>query len=170
MKNMIGYLLILTLALDTSGQNIKALDSKFGFREMHFNDSITVFNDLVPIEYSNDSLSVFYTRTGDKLTIGNAEVTISYGFYKDKFYSVFIKTKGFENSRELLTILKELYGRGYQDNNYIERYSWHGKKVSLSYEQNSITGDSDVLMYSRESISTQKRDNAERAKRSKNDF
>ena len=169
MKNYISIFLLI-FSVHCYGQNMKALDNKFGFREMKFGDSITKFDDLVPIEYSNDSSSIFYKRTGDKLTIGSTEVALSYGFYKGVLYSIYIKTKGYENSRSLLKTLEEMYGKGYQSNRYIEEYSWYGKKVSLSYDENSINHNADILMYSKESITQQKKDEKEKAKKAKDDF
>jgi len=166
------YLLIIILfiSINSNGQNLKALDNKFGFREMQFGDTVSKFDDLVPVEYSNDSSSIFYRKTGDKLTIGSSEVEISYGFYKGHLYSIYIKTKGYENSRALLKTLEEMYGKGYQRNEYIKEYSWYGKKVSLSYDENSINHNATILMYSKESLNQQKKDEKEKAKKAKDDF
>jgi hypothetical protein len=33
-------------------------------------------------------------------------------------------------------------------NRYIERYLWFGKKVTMSYEENSVTGDASIIIQS----------------------
>lgn len=169
MKYLIIAILI-TLSLNAASQNLKALDEKMGFREMKFGDSISKFDDLVGVEYSNDSSSIYYIRTNDKLTIGSTEVSLTYGFYKNKFYSVFIKTKGYSNSKSILKTLIEMYGKGYQSNRYIDDFSWYGKKVSLSYDENSISGDAQVLMYSKIIMNEITTDEKEKAKKAKDDF
>jgi hypothetical protein len=46
--------------------------------------------------------------------------------------------------------MKELYGKGYQPNEYIEKYYWLGKIVTASYDENSITNDADLYFESKE--------------------
>jgi len=169
MKNYLVILLMI-ISIQSRAQNIKALDAKFGFREMQFDDSVAKFDDLVAIEYSNDSSTIFYKRTGDKLTIGSTEVTIYYGFYNNIFYAVNIKTKGYENSRSILKTLEEMYGKGYQSNRYIQDFGWYGKKVSLRYDENSITNDATVYMCSKESLEKQRKDAKVKANKAKDDF
>lgn len=166
------YLIIALLFIPISGytQNIKALDAKNGFRDMTFGDHASKFDDLVPIEYAKDSTTIYYTRSGDKLTIGAAEVTLHYGFYKNMFSSVSIRTEGYQNSRSLLDALTEMYGRGYQSNRYIKDYSWSGKKVSIAYDENSITNDASALIWSRVLWKMQSEDDKAKARNAKDDF
>ncbi len=169
MKQILFFILTI-VSINSYGQNLMALDTKFGFREMKFGDFSTKFDDLVIKECSNDSTSIFYNRTGDKLTIGSANVSIAYGFYKGYFFSVNIRTKGYEDSRVVLKTLEELYGKGYQKNEYIKEYRWNGKTVSLVYDENSINGSADILMYSKECMYQQLKDEKEKAKKAKIDF
>lgn len=145
MKNILTIAL-LAFTLKLHAQNLKALDNKNGFRELSFGDTIVDFSSWKVIGASEDSTQLFYERLDDKLKIGDAVVKISYVFFKKKFYCVFIQTEGFENSHSIYNTLKEMYGKGYKSNPYIERYYWWGKKVSLSYEQNSVSGRGSVIM------------------------
>jgi hypothetical protein len=165
-------LLIVTIILSNSiiAQNLKALDDKNGFREYKFGDTITKFTNLKVIESNKDSTNVFYKRTDDKLTIGEYEVELIYGFYKGQFSTLFIKTKGYTNSRGVLKTLIELYGKGFQDNKYIEKYSWTGNLVRLSYDENSATNNASTLMYSLGISAKKKNDEQEKVNKAKGDM
>ncbi len=169
MKQLLMFILV-AIPFFCNCQNLKALDTKNGFRDMQFGDSDSKFNDLVVDAYSSDSLSIFCRRTGDKLTIGASEVSIIYVFYKSQLKNVVIKTKGLKNSRALLDALQEMYGKGRQPNEYIEEYYWWGKKVTLDYDENSISGDAKVFITSKEISGKQDLDSKEKAKEAKNDF
>ena len=169
MKNIL-LLFLLCLSFYGFSQNLPTLDEKNGFREMKFGDSVSKFKDLVILEYDNDSSSRFYSRTHDKLTIGSAEVTLVYGFYMGQMSSVHIKTKGYVNSAELLRVLIELYGKGYQSNEYIEHYVWYGQKVNMSYKKNSIIDDSSILMWSKIIQDQKDKDQKEKVEKAKGDF
>lgn len=170
MKN-ISLLLLLCSTLLSQAQNLKALDEKNGFREMKFGSDIKEFPAMSPIEYESDSLIIFYKLTDDKLKIGSHEVErITYGFYKDKFYLVMIKINGYSNSRGVLDVMTELYGKGDKSNRYIEKYYWSGDAVWASYSENSITNDA-MIYFSSKTISDRvKKDKEQASKKAKSDM
>ena len=134
----------------SKGKGLKALDAKYGFRDGSFGMLIssTNFQGAKLVEDGGDTK--FYSRPHDKMTIGGAELDqIVYGFYKGKLGYVHIETKGYLNSRALLEVLQKAYGPGYKSNRYIEKYHWFGKKVSMTYDENSITDDAGVFLSSR---------------------
>lgn len=169
MKNYLAILLIL-ISIQSAAQNIKALDDKYGFREMKFDDSITKFDDLVPLDYSNDSTKILYKRSNDKLTIGATEVTIYYSFYKNLFDALTINVKGYENCEDILNTLEGMYGKGHQSNRYIKDFTWIGKKVLLSYDYDSVNNEATIYMFCNSSIKKQSNDAKLKALKAKEDF
>lgn len=144
MKNLIIILLLVFVPIVLFGQNLKALDEKYGFREMKFEMPLSSLKNHVEVEKG------FYKSTTENLKLGDYKLSeVVYSFYKGQLYVIMIETKGFENSSGVLKILQQAYGNGYQSNEYIERYVWFGEKVFMSYDQNSITDDATIYMYCR---------------------
>jgi len=149
----IKVLLVLILAFASGSikaQDLKALDDKYGFRDMKFGTDISEYQTMSLVESSKDSLTKYYIKTDEKLNIGKFDLkSINYGFYKGKLFFVYIKTKGYINSRGVLATLEELYGKGYQSNQYIDNYDWFGNLVVASYDENSITNDAKIMIDSK---------------------
>jgi len=143
MKNLTLILLLLISPIMLAGQNLKALDDKYGFREAKFETPIDSYKNFVEIEKG------IYKSTTEILNIGEYTLDeVAYFFYNGQLSTIAIRTKGYLNSRGFLSILQEAYGMGYQRNKNIERYSWLGEKVTMSYNQNSATGDASIFIYS----------------------
>jgi hypothetical protein len=141
MKKLIVLFFIL-LPFTSFSQNPKALDDKYGFREMKFETLFNSIKNLVKVEEG------FYKSTTEDLKLGDYQLNeVVYSFYKDQLYIILIKVKGVINSNGVLKILQQAYGSGYQSNRYIESYLWNGQKTIMSYEQNSITGDATIFMW-----------------------
>jgi len=129
-------------------QNLKKLDEKNGFRDMKLGMSIDSIKNLKKIEDS-DNLK-FYQRLDENLIIGDYQVeSIVYGFYKGYLSFILIKTKGYTNSRGIKDVIVNLYGNGYQSNQYIEDYWWFANNVQLNYDENSITNDATIMFKSK---------------------
>jgi hypothetical protein len=109
--------------------------------------------------------SKYYMRPGDDLLIGGAHLSqLIYGFYKNRLHAVRMKTKGFIDSRALLEVLRQAYGRPYQPNRFMEGYRWFGSKVTISYDENSIIHDADVWFFSMPLVAEQEADKKAKAK------
>ena len=144
MKTFFGISLLVLFSTSISGQNLKSLDDKYGFRGAKFETPFDSLKNLVEIEKG------FYTSTSEDLKLGEYDLSqIVYSFYKGQLYIIGITTKGYTNSNGILSILQQAYGKGYQSNEYIEKYIWFGKKVIMSYEQNSATRDATVFIMCR---------------------
>jgi len=171
MKRLTLFFTISLMSALVYGQNLKALDEKNGFREYKFGIDTSAIPNLKLTETDNTGLTRFYEKTDEKLSIGDAEIeSIAYGFYKGQFYSVLIKTKGYSNSKALLEMMRELYGKGYQSNQFIETYIWFGKLVNASYDENSITRDATVYFTSKSIQEQKKKDADERKKKAKGEM
>lgn len=171
MKKKLSILLLFIVSITmTIGQNLKALDDKNGFRDYKFGDSLSKFTNLNLVDASKDSTTRFYTKTDDKLKIGENDVVIAYVFFKGQLSTVVIKTKGYSNSRGVLKTLEELYGKGDQSNQYIEKYYWFGGVVTASYNENSVTNDATVYIRSKKFSELSKQNDEENTKKAKGDM
>lgn len=151
-------------ALSGNGQNIKALDAKYGFRDAIFETPKTAFKNLV------DADKNWFTSSKENLTLGNYKLyEVGYKFYKGQLQMIQIRTKGLVNSAGVLKIFQTAYGLGYQEKKYIEKYVWKGEKVQMIYDQNSITHDATITIWSRKLMNLQeaekKKSSAEEAKK-----
>jgi hypothetical protein len=132
------------VAVDISPGSSVYLDFKNGFRDLKFGDPPP--HEMQVVE---DGVTTFYKRPADDLVIGNATLHgLTYGFYKGRLSSVLLETKGLVNSRALLEVLRQAYGSGHRSNQFMDRYSWHGRRVTLIYDEKPITNDADVLFES----------------------
>jgi hypothetical protein len=132
------------IPLDPSPGSLAHLDFKNGFRDLTFGDPPTEEMQLV-----EDGTSKYYRRPGDDRMIGNAHLhEIAYAFYHDQFSSVILQTKGIVNSRALLSVLRQAYGPGMRPNEFMERYVWKGNRVLLYYDEQPITHDATIIMWS----------------------
>jgi hypothetical protein len=95
MKKFILISIYSTLLVFTSyAQNLKALDSKNGFRDFIFGTDVSQYQNLNLVEASKDSLTKYYLKTDDKLSIGQYDLeSVFYSFYKGKLDYIIIKTK-----------------------------------------------------------------------------
>ena len=112
------------------------IDEKNGFRDHHFGDDIAAFPGLVPVNsYGPPDIKEYQLPASkENLQIGEVKLsTITYSFYKDKFYSVLVQTKMPDNAsfEKLTAAATALYGKG-------ELFGsgpgtgWYGKKVNGS--------------------------------------
>ena len=142
MKHFTLILLMGYIPVSLIGQNLKVLDEKYGFRGAKFEMPFDSLN-LVEVEKG------FYKFTYEDLSIGDYVLNdVIYHFYKNQLATIIIHTKRLSNSVGFLKILQNAYGNGWMSNRNIENYSWLGKKVSMSYKQNSVTGDATIFIQS----------------------
>jgi len=141
MNKLLFSIAIMMVTISSIGQNIKALDNKYGFREAIFEMPFDSFKDLVEVEKG------FYKSIGEDLNLGEYVLEeVVYAFYKDQLSSIMIKTKGITNSKGVLSIFQQAYGKGYQGNRFIEFYQWRGRKVRMFYYENSATSEGIVMI------------------------
>lgn len=153
MKNLTTILLLFFVPTILIGQNLKALDEKYGFREAKFEMPLDSFKNFV------DLAEGFYKSTNEDLKLGEYTLDkVTYRFYKGQLSGIIIETKGYTNSVGFLKILQEAYGKGYKSNRYIEEYNWFGQKVDMSYDQNSITDNATIIIYCNKLVEQEKKD------------
>jgi len=128
-----------------SKPSLQALDETYGFRGARFEADTSAFRDLTLAEKAGQTR--YYRRTGEQKKMGAGEAAdITYGFYKGKLAVIMIKTQGGANSRAALAELQKQAGPGMQRSPFTQRYAWNGKRVHMSYDENSMSNDALILL------------------------
>jgi hypothetical protein len=174
-KKQLLLIYLLFTSLLTFGQaaagTLEKLDEKYGFRDVKFETPVAKVPGLKL--YYNDVKrhTKIYKRPTDKMMIGKYSLaSVEYEFYKGVLSSVTIRTKGYINSTGVLKAFQELYGPGSQDNEYIEEYRWSTEKVLMNYEQNSITDDAIIYIWSVPMMDKSREDEAVDAQKATSDL
>jgi hypothetical protein len=134
-----------------------------GFRDIQWGTEISTLKDMEKVEQdksSNHDL-VWYTRKGDRLTIGKARLeNIFYSFWMGDFESVWIGFRGDENFETLKKELFERFGKVLESEELMKKmerkagrepvttrdteefYAWWGKntEMTLSYSRDRHKG------------------------------
>lgn len=114
-----------------------------GFRGIKWGTNITEIKDMQLVDSGKDSEYCY--RKSDKMKIGDADIAeISYGFYKNRFYVVFVEYKGFLNFTKLKAVLFNLYGKPLQPNQFMEKYFWSGRTVDIYFDYNEISKEGGI--------------------------
>lgn len=123
-------------------KNFKPGSEPDGFRRIKWETNISTLSEDMkhqfPLKEEGFVGVDIYTRTGDVLRLGRAELKeILYGFVEGKLFVVFIKTKDFENWNRLKQATFEKFGKGFQSDINKEEYSWKGRttRVLLRYDE-----------------------------------
>jgi len=121
-----------------------------GFRDIKWGTDISTLPDMEYVRTDPSYGGVKrYIRKGDKLQLGAAKLErIAYGFWKRKFCNVLIYTKGFTNWYGLKETTFEKFGKGHQDNEFIEEYGWFGTKTWMRLEYNEFSEEGMLWMQS----------------------
>jgi len=144
------------------------------FREMKWGSAIVDYPAMVLAEDKGDWK--FYRQNRNDLVIGPAKLEqITYGFYKDRFYSVSIEAKGKVNCRALRDAVFATYGKGHRQNKAVQKWSWRPgreapKYVSMSLEYFEGTESSRLVLTYLPSKKRKQADKAKAAKGAAKDF
>lgn len=140
-----------------TADGLQQLDRTYGFRDVTFETPISAFRNLVLVDATGHTK--IYRRTTDSYQIGQAQAaSILYYFYKGKLITVRLTTQGDANSRGMLEAFSDLYGPGYQANDHVEKHVWQGEKAYLGYEQNTLTNNATVYIWSNALVEQRRRE------------
>lgn len=146
------FSLIILLAGFTSvpagafGQNLEALDAQNGFLEVRLGAAL---DTLKGFEKFGSRLKKDRYRCGGcpKSYAGVRFSEIEFLFYKNRLHSIVLNLNGEKDSQAFLELLKLFYGDGVQLG-MAPNYTWEGKVVKLTYEQNLFTKNTVVVFES----------------------
>jgi hypothetical protein len=141
-----------------------------GFRGIPWGAEASAYPDELVLETSERSMAM-YARGTDKMAIGDAELTsIKYFFYKGRFHSVSINTKGAPNRRALINVMRVQFGQGVQPNQYVERHIWSGPTTMISLSCKPVVETCMLFMISTKSSKQRLADEKETGEKAKSDF
>ena len=152
----------------------QTLNKWSGFRGLRWGQYLDDNNKpgeiFTKLESSDDGTSL-YTRTNDKLYIGSAKLEfIHYICYNGCLCSISISAKGYTNFCELQKALFTYYGDGYQDNQFIEKWTWKDGAIYATFEYNSFSETSQFYMLYIPIINEKEAASAKRAKEAYKDI
>lgn len=148
-----------------------------GFRGLKWATNIKDMNDpnMILIEDGNELKT--YRRLSDKLSIGDAKLeAIAYSFYKDRFFGLTIRAKGYTNFNVLKDAIFAYYGEGMQENQYITKWMWlsflenSSIKVFMVLEYNEFSEETSLGMIYNPITDEMNADEAKKAKEASKDF
>ena len=142
------WLLALVLGVATAGASPAGttadLDRDNGLPDARLGTPLNNFQGMQKTEDTGRWLS--FTRPTDKLEYRGYEVkSITYNFFKEKLYSIFLEVADKHNVKGLLKALEQQYGKqhSYELHNYaktgaqLEIREWAGAKVYCVYKNGS---------------------------------
>jgi len=150
---------ILLLCATVSVPRLQAAENKEikpGFRDLRWGDPI-------PQGMEPTAEEDWYKRPDDDLAIGGVPlVSIAYNFYKGRLQCVLIRLPN-GTSSDILTVLEQQWGRGFQDNRYMRDRSWRSKDPALGwtwarFDENSVTGSATIFIQSERIAAEEKAD------------
>ncbi len=113
----------------------KVLKGLHGVSEFH------QLSGFVPVKEFRDYRICL--RKEEILIVEGAEAEeIRYDFYKDKFYAVTVRFKGYNNFRLLLDAMQRRYGTGEERTKYMEEHEWSSNEliIHLKYSDSQRSG------------------------------
>jgi hypothetical protein len=139
MRKLLMILFIQGLLLTSSG--VFAFQNEpDNFRGIKWGINLNKLHDMQKIT-EMDEMGAVYTRKGDKMKIGDANLDhVYYVFYKDRFYAIFIKISFQSDFDKIKATLNNVYGEAAQANPFIEEYVWDGNEVMITLKS-GIFGD-----------------------------
>jgi hypothetical protein len=151
-------LLVIGSNISVAG-NIRDLDKKNGFKNYICDSPISKYPDLVFDSNADGPLPEKIYESTAVTAIGNYPIyKVLVVFYKNKLHSIQIVAKEEINSRGILEIFKSAYGKPQQDNQFLEKYYWNGKKVIAEYDENMFSHDSVMRIFCKKTLAEYDRD------------
>lgn len=121
-----------------------------GFRNLSWGTEQSTVASEMTLDEDGDRTK-FYTRKGDKMQIGGAELSsIAYGFTGGRLHHVFIKTQGVANRVAIVDAFTAQFGSPYKPNRYMNTYYWNGSVTRIIISCNSIRDECSVILSSTE--------------------
>jgi len=105
-----------------------------GFRSIKWGDNIkSNIKEMKFVGKSKDKK--YYTRKGDKMSIGGADLAlIMYGYYQERLATVKIVTDTESNKYALLKAFESQFGNPYRPNEFIEYFLWRGEITTIFFD------------------------------------
>jgi hypothetical protein len=127
-----------------AGKSIKA-----GFRDLKWGDPLPMTGGMTRV--GQEGSVTYYSRDGDKLAIGKAEITsISYGFFRNQLCGVVVYVTKPEHSDNLLKVLNATWGEGHLSDSQAKVWLWSNGDTYVIYsiDEQKSTATLDIYSHS----------------------
>jgi len=136
----------LILIISTSAA---ALDLQQGMHGMPWASSVSQYSHLTRVSQSNQV--DYYVNSKMIYQVVNQSVTdVFYGFYKDKFFAVYIKLRSRDQFDHLKLLFSKHYGKPTVEQNAAGQqvvYSWKDGDVKIKVKMKEDVGDIKLAVY-----------------------
>jgi hypothetical protein len=122
------------------------LDAQNGFFDLELGNDISTFNN---IEKKGSQLKRdrYRWKTYPKTYAGIRISGVELYFYRNRLHSLVVSIHGEADSKAFLELLMMYYGQGVQLG-LAPHFTWSGKQVKLTYEQNLFTKNTLIVFES----------------------
>lgn len=128
------------------GQNLEALDAQNGFFDVRLGAALDTLKGFEKFG-SRLKKDRYHWGSCPKSYAGVRFSEVEFQFFKNRLHSIVINLNGDKDSQAFLELLKLFYGEGVQLG-MAPNYTWEGKEVKLTYEQNLFTKNTVVVFES----------------------
>ena len=140
-----------------------------GFRGLKWGTDIAVAPGMTLVETDGDAK--IYQRKKEKLSLGEAKLSgIAYAFYKRRFFTVNVETKGASNWEQLKLAVFTTYGEGEKPKEAVDSWVWREEGACLQLEYDQSSEQARLTLSSVRIQDEQLADEAKKAKEAKKDF
>jgi hypothetical protein len=121
-----------------------------GFRGIKWGADIGTLHNMEFIGTDPDNPNTkVYERKGDIKELGAAKLnSISYAFWNGKFCIATVLTTREVDYDNLKNVCFEKFGKGVQNNQFMENYIWFGDKARMSLKYNEISKIGNLTIFS----------------------
>lgn len=144
-------------------------NSPDGFRGIKWGDPPSAMGKY-RLDTQDDDYIKLYSRLDDKMSLGEVPLDLlEYIFCVDRLMGITIQTKSL-HFIDMKQILITQYGNPFQENKYIEKYTWVDNNAFIAFEDFSIEGICELRIYSVPEVKLMERVQKEKAKKASGDF
>lgn len=163
-RAVLCVMMVLLLAVVAYARTFK--NEPDGFRGILWDTNIKSLDNMTHVgtDASYGGIEI-YERVGDSLEVGGAKLkSVQYGFWQDRFSNAIMSVEGQVNWEALKDALFMKFGKGYQSNEYIERFVWFGDKTGIYAQYNEFSKEGGVFFSSTEIMAEQEAYDKQKAK------
>jgi len=122
-----------------------------GYMRVQWGTDISTLKNMefVTEESTHSSVKIYKKNREEMMMLAGATLSaVRYFFWQGKFCSVFVESKGLTNWTRLKNAFLKNYSRGYQPNQYKDKYVWYGKITGMMLEYNKSSNETFLHVYS----------------------
>ena len=164
------FLLVVAMAFGLTGSALAFQNEPPGFRDIQWGTDIATLKEEMKLVKDTGDFKD-YKRKNDKMELGDAIVdSITYSFYKDRFFRVLVKYSNEWNYRRLKDRMFTVYGPGTERKDDYKTWWWFGNDVSIGLMYGIVTYEGTVSYIYKPIQKEREADQMEAAKKGSLDY